>query len=133
MDSQPNPEGAHVRQGVLLRVHIAATDLVAALADAQRLAEFVAGYVRPLKCDVERYWKIPEHFVVTLDLEASDRITDFHRLVAALATSWVTAGGVDDDLGAVWDHRMSEGFVLPSARWAHLNSFSHVPAASMDG
>jgi len=102
----------------------------------QVLADVIAPTLAP-KADlgvpsVERYWKIPEWFEVTLDLAPLGRVpagvargwrATFARIVALAGAGW-TPGGDADAPDAVWNATPGVLFLAPEVRWAHLQLWS---------
>lgn len=69
---------------------------------------------------IEQYWKIPEWFEITLELDPTyEAHAVYDRLVALAEAGWTRS---DDAPGrdAVWNPANSAVFLAPEVRWAHL-------------
>jgi hypothetical protein len=122
LSEQPS-ECPATRDCLSLTVHVEADGLAAALGEAKKLVEILVPHVEIVTCKAKRYWKFPDHFALLLDLGGEDPFARYDFVRALLAPAWSIDSRDDDELYAVWDYRIDAGFVLPSARWAHLNAF----------
>jgi hypothetical protein len=78
--------------------------------------------------EIQRYWKIPEWFELTLRLQPlGDAREAYERVVGLAEAGWTSC---DDAPGGdtVWNPTPESTFLAPEVRWAHLQLwFEDVP------
>jgi len=124
MASEPPTEPAEMRECLILSVHVEVGGLAAALGEAGKLVAALASETGVVTCKVDRYWKFPDQYRIVLDLGGEDRIARFGILYDLLAPAWSVRDEIENEIYAIWDARTDGEFILPSARWAHLNTFT---------
>ena len=88
----------------------------------------IARHARVGDRTIERYWKIPEWFELTLHLQPlGDPREAYDRVVGLAGDGWTSC---DDAPGGdtVWNPTPRSTFLAPEVRWAHLQLwFEDVP------
>ena len=119
---RPTPGGHDDRAAkLLLRVFVETGDT----AQAEDLLEneivpSLARHARIADHTIERYWKIPDWFELTLHLQPlGDPQEAYERVVGLADAGWTSC---DDAPGGdtVWNPSPGSTFVTPQVRWAHL-------------
>ena len=106
---------------LLLRVFLQAED-------EARARDVLRGVIEPTLAPhagmrdvaVEQYWKIPEWFEITLELDPLyDPQAVYDRLLALAEAGW-TRSDDPSSRDAVWNPVGGTLFLAPEVRWAHL-------------
>ena len=84
--------------------------------------------------EIERYWKIPEYYEITLSVyprvESSLR-ESFDCLIALSGSGWEFGDSTEESLHAgesawaVWNPSSGQTLLSPTVRWVHLQTHSH--------
>jgi hypothetical protein len=70
--------------------------------------------------EIEPYWKMPEYYEVTLNLEPQIELeAAFFKTMSSLASGW-ECGGDSDDKWAIWNPSPNGSFFSPDVGWASL-------------
>ncbi|GMA15965.1 hypothetical protein E5F05_07810 [Deinococcus metallilatus] len=102
-----------------VHVYIEVDSLPDALEQAGKLCRLLGEIGFSMECHVERYWKIPTYYSITLPLTVSDAATSVEQAKRLLGERWATSR-TEELLSAVWDYRLHGNFALPLARWCEL-------------
>ena len=126
---RPTPGGqVESAAKLLLRVFVETDDV----AQAQHLLEgeivpTLARHARIGDREIERYWKIPHWFELTLRLQPlGDAREAYQRVVGLARDGWTSS---DDAPGGdtVWNPTADSTFLAPEVRWAHLQLWFEEP------
>ncbi len=127
MPSAPN-DFASSEQIFQARIHIEATSLIDAISQVPALIELLERRLPVRGCSVERYWKIPEHYVVDLSIGDGDTCeSDWTELRLLFASDWELGTNAEEPSG-IWDGHFHGSSAFPSARWAHFQIFAKQPS-----
>ena len=106
-----------------LRTYSETPDYERALDITKQLVKVVER-VLPVVCiDLRPYWKIPEYYGVTLNVEGDDLLQRIDALISSLGTSWTNIKSEPTECSAVWNASEKTSFCHPSVRWANLEIF----------
>lgn len=105
---------------IFLRLFVEARDC----AEAQPIADSVIAKAQAFgdvrQHEIERYWKIPEYYEVSLEIYPREQAADaFTHIMASLASGW-ECHGQGNEIWAVWSSSPENKFVSTNVRWANL-------------
>lgn len=103
---------------LLLRIFASSAGAADALALGRRLQAELSEFSPREPSPPVRYWKVPEWFEHTLDLQPANATT-FDAVVAKAAQGW-THLEREEEFDSVWNHGHGCALLLPEVRWAQL-------------
>ncbi len=67
-------------------------------------------------CNIKEYWKVPEYFEFSIELEDSSLSkVDCQKIAETLGTGWLEAGG-----SLIWNPTDNVMLLDPAVKWANL-------------
>ena len=106
---------------IVVRVHGELPDEPA----AQRFLSAIVARLSPvgqiLVSRAVRYWKVPQHFEVFVELEPPGSVSiAFQRILNELGSGWDVRRFEDGGDWAVWNAPPGKTFAFPEARWSNV-------------
>ena len=85
---------------------------------AERIEVLIRPYAKNIECRIKRYWKIPEHFEVFMEMSVVGEISNiFDQITSTLGTGWEEL----QPLESIWNPSPPTSiFTIESVRWAHI-------------
>lgn len=115
------------RPTLLLRLMAEVDSAAEAEAELRRVAPRIEAHAAVTQHAIERYWKIPAYWEITLHLRPLGPAPDVYERLLGLAEGGWTHGEPDEDGGgrwAVWNAAPGAVLLTPRIRWAELQLWS---------
>ncbi len=96
-----------------LRTYMEAKNEVEALEYAQIFESKLAAFCQPSLFKVKKYWKIPDHFEISFNLNTEQH--KMEKITKLLGTQWEAHGDF-----YIWQHDNKTTFIFDKVRWASL-------------
>lgn len=109
-----------------LRLFVAVANIEDATRAAAAVAKALGPHARVLSTGVQPYWKIPEWWEIMASMRVpGDGEETLAVLQTALGSGWDSMS-TPDEVEAIWTAEKGD-FVIPTARWCHLQVFPATP------